>query len=208
MASAVEAKLRALYHNRQKGIVFCKNLSDMGHPQPKNLVHCDNGTAVGIANNTVKRQCSCSMEMNFFGDKCAQDIDTLSWHSGQENLADYQSKHHLGAHHTAVCAWYLHMENSPHFLLRSKAASALKGCVGTLYDRYLRKVPLPRAPRIKSPDHVPSHIQVTRCDNSNTGYSQVPWIPTWSDLTRLLVCLGRTKILPFMPVWLMWSLIE
>jgi hypothetical protein len=23
----------------------------------------------------------------------------LSWHPGQENLADYQSKHHIGSHH-------------------------------------------------------------------------------------------------------------
>jgi hypothetical protein len=28
----------------------------MGHPQPKTPVHCDNTTAVGIANNTIKRQ--------------------------------------------------------------------------------------------------------------------------------------------------------
>jgi hypothetical protein len=31
-------------------------LADMGHSQPKTPVHCDNATAVGIANNTVKRQ--------------------------------------------------------------------------------------------------------------------------------------------------------
>jgi hypothetical protein len=78
----------------------------MGHPQPKNPVHCDNVTAVEIANKTVKQQHSCSMEMSFFwvSDKCAQDMHTLSWHPGQEYLADYQSKHHSGAHHAAVCA--------------------------------------------------------------------------------------------------------
>ncbi len=30
-----------------------------------------------------------------------------------ENLADYQSKHHPGAHHTAVRPYYLHEKNSP-----------------------------------------------------------------------------------------------
>ncbi len=131
VALAVEAELGALYHNHQKGIVHHKILSDMGHPQPKTPLHCNNATAVGIANNTVKWQHSCSMEMRFFwvSDKCAQDMYTLSWHPGQENLADYQSKNHLGAHHSAVRAWYLHMENSPHFLPRAKAPSALKGCV-------------------------------------------------------------------------------
>jgi hypothetical protein len=44
------------------------------------------------------------MEMRFFwvGDKVAQDAYEIKWHPGQENLADYQSKHHLGSHHQAV----------------------------------------------------------------------------------------------------------
>jgi hypothetical protein len=58
VASAAEAELRALFHNCQDGIIFRKKLADMGHPQPKTPVHCDNATAVGIANNTIKRQCS------------------------------------------------------------------------------------------------------------------------------------------------------
>jgi hypothetical protein len=67
-------------------------------------VHCDNATTVGIANNTVKRQRSRSMEMRYFWvrDKVAQDAYEIKWHPGQENLADYQSKHHLGSHHQAV----------------------------------------------------------------------------------------------------------
>jgi hypothetical protein len=56
VVSAAEAKLGALFHNCQDGIIFKKTLADMGHPQPKTPVHCDNATAVGIANNTVKRQ--------------------------------------------------------------------------------------------------------------------------------------------------------
>jgi hypothetical protein len=66
-ASAAEAELGALFHNCQTGIIFRKILEDMGHPQPKTPVHCDNATAVGIANDTVKRQRSRSMEMRFFG---------------------------------------------------------------------------------------------------------------------------------------------
>ncbi len=54
VASAAEAKLGALFHNCQDGIVFCQTLADMGHPQPKTPVHCDNATAVGIGNNTIK----------------------------------------------------------------------------------------------------------------------------------------------------------
>jgi hypothetical protein len=87
----------------------------MGHPQPNTPVHCNNATVVDIANNTIKQQRLQSMEMRFFliGDKVAQEMYALKWHPGQENLANYQSKHHIGYHHAAVRPWYLHLENSP-----------------------------------------------------------------------------------------------
>jgi hypothetical protein len=133
----------------------------MGHPQPKTPVHCDNATAVGIPNNTIKCHRLRSMEMRFFwiGAKVAQGMYKLSWHPGQENLANYQSEHHIGLHHIAVRPWYLHMKNSPRVLPRAERPSALKGCVGTLKDRYVHKVPLPRAPRIQHASHVttPAH---------------------------------------------------
>jgi hypothetical protein len=205
VASAAEAELGALFHNCQDGIIFRQTLEDMGHPQPKTPVHCDNATAVGIANNTVKRQRSRSMEMRFFwiGDKIAQEMYDVSWHPGQENLADYQSKHHTGAHHKAVRPWYLHQADSPQFLPRAAQPSTLKGCVGTLKDGYIRKVPLPRVPRIQSTsEHVASAATATR-NSHDTCYSQVPRVPTWSDLVRSLSGLGRRTLQPFSPVWLM-----
>jgi hypothetical protein len=80
--------------------------------------------------------------------KVAQDAYDITWHPGQENLADYQSKHHIGAHHQAVRPWYVHQENSPSVLPRASKPSSLKGCVGTLPKRYILNVPLPRVPRI------------------------------------------------------------
>jgi hypothetical protein len=56
VASATEAELGALYYNCQTGIIFQLTLTEMGHPQPKIPIHCDNAMAVGIANNTIKRQ--------------------------------------------------------------------------------------------------------------------------------------------------------
>jgi hypothetical protein len=55
VASAAEAKLGALFHNCQTGITFQQTLNNLGHHQPKTPVHCNNATAVGIANNLVKR---------------------------------------------------------------------------------------------------------------------------------------------------------
>jgi hypothetical protein len=85
-------------------MIFQLTLEELGHPLPKKHVHCNNTTAVGIANNTVKRQRSSSMEMHYFWvwDKVAQGAYAIRWHPGQENLADYQSKHHIGAHHRAI----------------------------------------------------------------------------------------------------------
>ncbi len=132
------------------------------------------------------------------------------------NLADYQSKHHIGSHHVRARPWYLHMENSSRHLPRAQSWSTLKGCVGTLKDGYVCNVPLPRAPRIQSASHVTSHRAIT-CDGAtplnstplhstsneqvvmdarDTCYLQVPRVPTWSNLNRLLTGVRR-NILPF-----------
>jgi hypothetical protein len=67
VASAAEAELSALFLNCTQASRFRLTLEEMGHPQPPIPIHCDNSTAVGIANNTLKWQHSCSMEMSFFG---------------------------------------------------------------------------------------------------------------------------------------------
>jgi hypothetical protein len=66
VASAAKAELGALFLNCQEGMIFKLTLEDLGQPQPKMPVHCDNVTAIGIANNTIKRQRSQAMEMRYF----------------------------------------------------------------------------------------------------------------------------------------------
>jgi hypothetical protein len=56
VASAAEAELGALFLNCKQATIFRLTLEEMGHPQPPTPIHCDNSTAVGIANNTIKRQ--------------------------------------------------------------------------------------------------------------------------------------------------------
>ncbi len=56
IASAAKAKLGALFLNCKEGMIFRMALKELGHPQPKTPVHCDNAMAIGIANNTIKRQ--------------------------------------------------------------------------------------------------------------------------------------------------------
>jgi hypothetical protein len=56
-ASAAKAELGALLVNAKEGRVICLILQELlGHPQPPTPIYCDNSTAAGIANNTVKRQ--------------------------------------------------------------------------------------------------------------------------------------------------------
>ncbi len=229
VALGAEAKLCALFHNCQIGTIFQSILENLGHPQQKMSVHCNNAMAVGIANSSVKRWHLSSMEMRFFliSGKVPQDMYALSWHPGQENPTDYQSKHHMGCHHVAAHPWYLHMENSPRFLPRAQIPSALKGCVGTLDDGYLCKDSLPRAPRIQIPGHVTcaavrardkrlpakktsthkiSAERTSTCKQDDTCYLQVPCIPTWNDLVRSHAGLAWSTMLQVAPVWLMWAL--
>ena len=58
-----EAELRALFLNTKEGKITRVILHKLGHKQPPTLIHCDNVTAEDIANNTVKKYCSHSMQM-------------------------------------------------------------------------------------------------------------------------------------------------
>ena len=54
-SSAAEAELGALFLNIKEGRIMRLTLTEMRHPQPPTPIHCDNTTAVGIANETVKK---------------------------------------------------------------------------------------------------------------------------------------------------------
>ena len=72
----------------------------MGHPQPSIPIQCDNVTAVGIANEIVKKYRSRQMEMRYFY-SCVQvrrGNFNVQYHPGLECLGGYPSKHHSTAH--------------------------------------------------------------------------------------------------------------
>ena len=146
VCSAAEDELAALFLNIKEGKILRLTLEELGHKQPPTTVHCDNSTATGISNNSVKKQRSCSMEMRFFWvtDQVKNGAFDVQWHPGQENLADYFTKHFDTKHHREVRTWYLQEKNSPRLLPRAAAPSALRGCVGNLPDGYTRTGPLPR----------------------------------------------------------------
>ena len=152
VGSAAEAELGGLYHNCKEAKVLRLTLEELGHPQPPSPVHCDNATATGIANDTVKKHRSRSMEKNYFWvtDQVKRKQFDVKWQPGKEILADYQSKHHEASIHRHVRPWMLHIEKiSPLTLPRAQSPRTLRGCVGTLEDGYLRHTPLPRIPSLK-----------------------------------------------------------
>ena len=175
-------------------MIFKTTLEDLGHPQPKIRIHCDNATAIGITNNTINCQRSCAMKMKYFWtcEKDAHNMFSFKWYLEMENLADYQSKHHPGGHHMAVRPYYLHEKNFPLELTRTIWPITLKGCVGTLKDGYVRNVPLSRVAWRQSASHDTSHelIAPSRCIQTGTplpDYLPVSsWIPTLPKLGRLL----------------------
>ena len=123
----------------------------MGHQQPKNPVHVDNTTCVGIVNNMIKRQRSRAMEMRYFWllDQTTQQYIKVYYQPGAENMGDYPSKAHTGHIHKHVRPYYVHMDNSPRELPRAARPSSRRGCVETLGDPYYKRVPLPRVPEYR-----------------------------------------------------------
>jgi hypothetical protein len=117
VASAAEAKLGALFLNCKEGMIFRMTLKEMGHPQCKTLVHCNNAMAIGNANNTVKRQRSRSMEMRYFGfvikfpKMCMMSNTTLGskiWHTARVNTTQVHitKQYAPGIYMKRIHPWY------------------------------------------------------------------------------------------------------
>ena len=157
----------------------------MGHPQPPTPIHIDNSTAVGIVNNTIKRQRSRSMEMRYFWllDQQAQKMFKFSYQPGAENLVDYPSKAHLGTGHQHVRPYYFYEANSPRYLQRAAKRSARRGCAELLADPYHKNVPLPRIPNNFVPIQCDTHGSVEPGKQSRST-KRIPKRTTESRLSQ------------------------
>ena len=111
MASATEAEVGALFHNGQEAVFIREILREMGHPQPgPTRIVTDNSTASGFANRQHKLKRSKAMDMRFhwIPDQVDQNQLTIAWAPGEDNLADYFTKHHNTTHHIKMRPIYLH----------------------------------------------------------------------------------------------------
>ena len=61
VTSGAEAELGALLLNLKEGKTLRLTLMELGHTQPPTPIHCDNITATGIINDSMKKQRSRSI---------------------------------------------------------------------------------------------------------------------------------------------------
>ncbi len=75
----------------------------------------------------LSKKWSRSMEMRYFwiADQVSSKEYTIHWHQGQENVANYSTKHHPATHYTQVGPYYLHMDHSQAYILRAAAPSVI-----------------------------------------------------------------------------------
>lgn len=122
MASAAEAEVGALFMNARLAASMRVTLEELGHSQPATPMKTDNSTANGIMNGTIKQQRSKAIDMRFYWlkDRAEQGQFKIFWAPGDENWADYFTKHHSGPHHQQL---------RPVFLERPDSPGDLQGCL-------------------------------------------------------------------------------
>ena len=136
----------ALFLNTREAKILRITLQELGHPQSPTPIHVDNTTVTGIANNTIKRQRSRSMEMRYFRllDGEAQKYFAFHHHPGQENLGDYHTKSFTAKDAQHARPFYVHENIPPQNLVRALLPSTWQGCVETSRDSYIGRNPLPK----------------------------------------------------------------
>jgi hypothetical protein len=126
VAAASEAELGANFINAQKAVPMRQALEDMGHPQPPTPIKTDNSTAHGILTSLVKQKRSKAFDMRFYWlkDRIEQKQFNVYWKPGNQNLADYVTKHHPPTHHKIMRTKYL--------LNLIKTIELMRGCVNPI----------------------------------------------------------------------------
>jgi len=159
-ASAADTELGALFMNIKEGRIICLTLAEIGHPQPPTPINVDNTTAVGIKNDTIKKQRSKSFKMRYFYacDQVKVGNFDVQHQPDAENIGDYPSKNLHAPHHQHVCPLYQHEENSPRYLSRAMTPSNLQECVGNRVGKYVRGHVMPINPGYRSPVPRVTHV--------------------------------------------------
>jgi hypothetical protein len=109
VSSATETEYAAAFIVAQAAISIIHTLEELGYPQGKTELFCDNLCAVGIANNslTLKRSKTIDMRYHWLRDQVKLHRFKIIWKEGKMNLADYFTKAHPVKHHLAMRKKYV-----------------------------------------------------------------------------------------------------
>jgi hypothetical protein len=104
-----------------------QTLTALGHPQLPTQMKVDNSTAHGILNSNIRQKKSKAFDMRFhwLRDHIQQQQFNVYWRPGNQNKADYFSKHHPPSYHQAIRSLYLHLPSSTH----------MRGCVSPIMSQ-------------------------------------------------------------------------
>jgi hypothetical protein len=109
MASAAETETGGVYGNAQEAIACRTSLLALGHPQPPTPLKTDNSTANSFAHANIRQRRSKTWDMrwNWLREKETHKQLRIYWDKGQNNNADYFTKHHSPAHHMLMRPQYV-----------------------------------------------------------------------------------------------------
>ena len=113
VASAAEAETGGLFHNCQNTIHIRKLLEILGHTQSATPVKTDNSTAAAFVNEMIRQKRSKSWDMRYHWIREQQNQNNIKvfWDKGENNKADYFTKHHPPIHHKRMRKIYLHINH-------------------------------------------------------------------------------------------------
>ena len=132
VTSATATEYAAAFIVGQAAISIINTLTDLGYPQSKTEIFCDNLCAVGIANNSfnLKRTKTIDMRYHWIRDQVKLRVLKKNWKAGKLNLADFFTKAHPVKHHLEIRWKYVLMArtnipSSEGVLLQDKSSSPI-----------------------------------------------------------------------------------
>ena len=113
VASAAEAETHGLFHNAQTALPIRLLLQQMGHSQPPTPLKTDNKVAEAFVSQEMRHKKSKSWDMRLWWlkDKVVQNHFKIFWDAGENNWADYFTKHFAPKYHRILRARYLQRTN-------------------------------------------------------------------------------------------------
>ena len=109
VTSAAEAETAGLFYNGQTTIELKNMLKALGHPQKAVPIKTDNATAASFVKDTLKMKRSKAWDVRYHWLSEQQNKQNINiyWDAGNNNIADYHSKHHSPSHHQNVRETYI-----------------------------------------------------------------------------------------------------